>query len=262
MDETMDYHKKLRKDMLAQFEGKPKLEVLRKALASQLSDVYEFFYQLRLTRSLQTAVGAQLDGIGSIVCLSRLEALALSQMDDLDVVMDDDLYRKYLYFKIHLNTNDCTHTDVYKALKMFWNKPLYYHEELEHPATIFFESSILSPEDDVRSLFMAPKVKAAGVALYILAITETPMKEPFKLRIKGTALSGIMTTKLPPYPTPEPNYETSVRVGGNFATVENTPLPVYPEPEIALSTELNVGGDYISVEQTTIPPYPEEENGG
>jgi len=62
-------------------------------LARQLEDVYDFFYQLHTLRWLQTAEGVQLDGIGDIVVLSRMEALALSNLGGLNIPIDDPTYR-------------------------------------------------------------------------------------------------------------------------------------------------------------------------
>ena len=196
MDDVFDYLKKLEDDHLVQFRGKKNTEVLMKALARQLQEVYRFFVDLRDRRSLEASEGKQLDGVGDIVVLSRDEARQLAEtMDPIDV-MDDELYRKYLKYKIHINTNICTYKDVYKALKMFWDTtPLYYSEDPEWPATMFFATPILKPEDGADRLLAAPVIKAAGVMLKIIASTETPIK-PTVLRGGGVA-SGILTTELP-----------------------------------------------------------------
>ena len=138
-----DYLKKLENDMPQQFKDKPNIEVLLKALAKQLQEVYQFFADLRDKRSLQTAVGRQLDGIGDIVVLSRDDADMLAGLAERRLAMNDELYREYLLYKIHINTNTCTYLDVYRALKMFWNvSPLYYEERPEWPATMFFSTPV------------------------------------------------------------------------------------------------------------------------
>ena len=174
MDDARSYLDSLQNDLLEQFRGKPNIEVFQKALACQLTEIYEFFYSLNTLLSLRSAEGTQLDGIGDIVCLSRADALTVSKLADHSVPMDDENYRLYLTWKINLNTTNCDHRDVHRALKMFWDKsPLYYSEDPEYPATMFFSTPALSPEDNAGILFLIPKVKPAGVALNILATTET-----------------------------------------------------------------------------------------
>ena len=197
MDNNSDFLNKLRGDLLEQFRGHPNIEALQRALARQLNEVYKFFLELNTMRSLQNAEGAQLDGIGDIVALSRPEALALSDLANQTVPMDDPTYRLYLAWKIALNTTDCTHRNVYNALKMFWHTPLYYSEDVDRPATIIFSTPVLSPADNVAVLLLAPKVKPAGVALEIVATTETPDLGGINVRVEGVAFSGITQTTLP-----------------------------------------------------------------
>ena len=206
-----NYFDKLQSDTLEQFRGKPKIEVVQKALARQLDELREFFDDLRTLHWLDVAVGEQLDGIGDIVCLSRMEALALSKRAGKTVPMDDPTYRIYLTWKIALNTTNCTHKDVYNAIRMFWGEsPMYYREEVEHPATIFFTTSELSIDKpiDAAPLSIAKMTKAAGVAMEIRLVFE-PVKfvnvERFvfadiaihlavqegSARIKGVKLNGM-----------------------------------------------------------------------
>jgi len=163
----MDFFQKLYDDLIEQFKGKPKIEVYQWALARQLDELCAFFYALRVMRWLQTAEGKQLDGIGDIVVLSRMDALILAQMAGQNVPMEDELYRKYLAFKIFLNTSSGTYMDVHNSLKMFWPQtPIYYSERLENPATMFWTLENINPfETDTRVLSIATMVKAAGVAL-------------------------------------------------------------------------------------------------
>jgi hypothetical protein len=226
MPDMIDYLDKLRRDLLEQFKEKPNIETLQKALARQLSELYEFFCELETLRSLQNAVGSQLDGIGDIVVLSRAEALVISKLADQNVPMDDETYRLYLAWKISLNTTNCTHKDVYRALKMFWKKPLYYSEDPNYPATMFFKTSTLSPEDNVGVLFLAPKVQAAGVALHISAVTQAP-DMPTAVYVAAVFPVSIMTTTLP---EPQPGtFDTELNTNVGSTSVEITRLPTLPD---------------------------------
>ena len=198
MDENLTYLEKLRGDLLEQFRGNPNIEVMQDALSRQLSDVYEFFTQLSTLLVLQQSEGQQLDGIGDIAALSRADALVVSKLAQQVVPMDDETYRLYLAWKINLNTTNCTHRDVYQALRMFWDTPLYYSENPNHPATMFFTTPALSPDVNTGVLLLAPKVKAAGVKMRIVAITES-LNSKDVIGVAGTIFDGGMSTILPEY---------------------------------------------------------------
>ncbi len=120
-------------------------------------------------------MGSSFDGIGDNAVLTRLEAGALACTNESVYVLNDDDYRTYLIYKIWKNTNRCTYYDIIRAFKMFWDKPLHYREDPDVPATmIFFETEALTPEDDVSKLLNAPFIKAAGVAIMVVAKTESP----------------------------------------------------------------------------------------
>ena len=170
----VDFAEKLRQDLVEQFKEKPVIDALICAIGEQLTDLHRFFTALRDERGVLTAIGKQLDGVGDIVCLSREEAGALACTAESVYVLDDEEYRDYLIFKIWKNTNNCTYHDVIKALRMFWPKPLYYREDPSEPATMVFETDMLSPEDDVPKLLNAPLIKAAGVGIKVIARTESP----------------------------------------------------------------------------------------
>lgn len=219
-----DYLQKLENDMPQQFKDKPNIEVLLKALAKQLQEVYQFFTDLRDKRSLQTAVGRQLDGIGDIVVLSRDDADMLAGLAERRLAMNDELYREYLLYKIHINTNTCTYLDVYRALKMFWNvSPLYYEERPEWPATMFFSTPVLRPEDMPDRLFRAPVIKAAGVMLKIMFTTEA--SEVKKTVHIGSAFFGNMTcTELPQLVWEQP-MQQNINVAAQAENIMLTDLP-------------------------------------
>jgi len=167
MDDRADYYSELMLDMPEQFKGQPNIAAYQKALASQLAEVREFFCQLLVLRTLRDAEGAQLDGIGGIVVLTRAEAMAIAQAADIYVPMDDETYRLYLAWKTNLNTSDCTHKEVYRALKMFWDKtPLYYSEDPAMPATIIYTVPMAVSEHEAAVFRIASMVKAAGVGVH------------------------------------------------------------------------------------------------
>ena len=173
MDEFVDYLQKLRDDLIEQFKGKQNIDVYQKAMARQFEELYAFFYQLFIMRWLDKAEGVQLDGIGNIVDLSRLDAMVWAKIAGQVVPMDDALYRQFLQFKIFLNTSEGTYADIVRTLRMFWPyTPIYYSEEIDKPATMFFTTPTMPMDADLRVLQLVTRVKAAGVALHFVVPTQ------------------------------------------------------------------------------------------
>ena len=218
-----DYIAALRSDLAEQFRGKLVIDALMQAIGTQLNDIRQFFEDLRDCRSIQTAQGKQLDGIGDIVALSRTEAGVLACTNESVYVLDDENYWRYLIYKVWKNTNHCTYSDIIKALRMFWTKPLYYRESPDEPATIIFETSMLSPKDDVPRLLNAPLIKAAGVGIKVVAKTETP-EIMDTLPVKSMMGHGYMITVLPEIPLIE-NMEDTARLIPTFSNITQTKLP-------------------------------------
>ena len=222
-----DYVELLRGDLVDQFKEKPVIDALVSAIGEQLNDVRRFYEDLRDRRGLQTSMGQQLDGVGDIVVLSRLEAGALACINESVYVLDDESYRRYLIFKVWKNTNNCTYHDVIKALRMFWPKPLYYREDPSEPATMVFETDMLSPEDDVPKLLNAPLIKAAGVGIKVIARTESPEMMDL-LTVEGLMGRGYTSTVLPEIPVAE-SLEDTVRPIPAFRNITQTKLPEMEE---------------------------------
>lgn len=191
-----DYRQSVEKDTLEQFRGQPNIQVLHDVLAKQLQDVYDFFMELKLHRWIHDATGKQLDGVGDIVVLSRAEASEYAKAAGLGDASDDEVYRKYLYYKVLKNTNNCTYPELIKAFRMFWEKPLYYSEDPEYPATMFLDTGILTPEDHAEDLLSSPIIKAAGVGIHITATTESPPADG-ELHITPVLGRGMAITALP-----------------------------------------------------------------
>lgn len=146
------------KDVPEQFKRQPNIKVLLDALAAQLDELATFYRDLLTARTIANAEGKQLDYIGDIVCLTRAEASAISASSG---IMDDDLYRRYLLYKISLNTSSCTLQDIYDAVHAFSSDIALYSEDIMHQATI-----ILRMSDRMYEMFKNFKfAKAAGVQM-------------------------------------------------------------------------------------------------
>lgn len=160
-----DYIKDLKGDLVEQFKDKPNIEALYEVIGKQLDDLFLFFEQLRTKRSVSDSEGKQLDGVGDIVVLSRLEAAQMEGTVSAST-MADEQYRKYLIYKILKNTCNCTYYDIMKAIGMFWDgPPLKYTEDPEYPATMIFDFD--AGKDLADQAIGIPFVRAGGVGMYM-----------------------------------------------------------------------------------------------
>jgi hypothetical protein len=235
-DYSPDFLEALLGDELEQFKGDGKTvnRAMLEALSACLQDVVGALLDLNRLRTLDEAQGAQLDGIGDIVKLTRAQAGMLSNEVTTDFasidgtvlanvttptdllerhatygiipfdVIDDDRYREYLRYKIFLNSNHCTYPDLMKALRMFWSEsPVTYAEDIdlengvEYHATILLDSGTLTPDQNARLFFLIPIIKAAGVMLLRKATTFARMN-PFGIRAKPVIPIVSARIKLPP----------------------------------------------------------------
>lgn len=160
-----DYVKKLKGDLVEQFKDKPNIEALYEVIGQQLDDLFLFFEQLKNERSVESSVGKQLDGVGDIVVLSRVEAAQMGGTES-SSTMTDEQYRKYLIYKILKNTCDCTYYDIMKGIDMFWDgPPLKYSEDPNYPATLIFDFDAY--KDLADQAIGIPFVRAGGVGVYM-----------------------------------------------------------------------------------------------
>lgn len=192
-----DYREKMVSDLLEQFRGKKNIGVIVESYAAQLQEVYEFLLSLLNLLDLDACTGAQLDLIGGIVVLTRYDARVMVGESYEGEVLDDDLYRKLIKWKILRNTNDCTYWSIMKGIKMFWDKtPVYYKTDPEIPATILLSTPPLDPSTNPRELLEMPIIRPGGVDLKLTATTENPVMEG-EVYVGGAMFQGIISTQLP-----------------------------------------------------------------
>lgn len=150
----------IEKDLPQQFVDKPKISVLVHALDDEINELYLAIKSLTSDRMISSAVGKQLDMIGSIVNLSRTDAMFLSGVE-----ATDEIYRTLLRYKIIENTNRCTISELYDACRLLYGaQVISYHESRGSPAT--FQLSV-GAEISTQTIAMLNskglKVKPAGV---------------------------------------------------------------------------------------------------
>lgn len=245
-----DYVATLKNDLVEQFRGKANIEALMEVIGAELQQVYDFYDQLRQDRGVHTAVGKQLDGVGDIVVMTRMEAGKLAGDPIPFEVIDDETYRRYLIYKILKNTCDCTYPDIIKAFRMFWDRPLYYKEDPAEPATMIFDTGEMDGTVDTTPLFTTPLLRAAGVTLKLYARTKTPM-DPAKLYI----LSGLgfaVTETLLPTLERDIDYAARVYIGSGHQTISEDTLPGV-ERDYKFGFKLHLGAGLQAVLESTMP---------
>lgn len=177
-----DYRERLKGDLVEQFRRKPYIEALMEVIGAEFQAVYNFYEQLHTERSLQTAVGKQLDGVGDIVAITRKEAARMVSMDSSISTEDDEIFRKYLTYKLLKNTGDCTYNSMVAALKLFWaGEDVQYREDPNYPATIILTVAGFSNIDNIQRLLEVPIIKAAGVGA--VAEKRTDIEAPLHIGI-------------------------------------------------------------------------------
>lgn len=157
------YDERILREFPTQFQGKEHIQVLVRAFTRQLDELLRVFEDLKHLRSLDTAQGKLLDGVGDIVVLSRSDAMRLIKGKIKYDIMDDDHYRHYLKYKILKNTSTCTYYDMIAAVQMLWGvDDIEYFEDPTEPAAV----TLSFPEPDME-FDEVPPIKAAGVGLHI-----------------------------------------------------------------------------------------------
>lgn len=250
-EKERDYVQAMDNDSIEQFREKPKIAALYNALARQLQDARTFLSELMDDRFVSTAIGKQLDGVGDIAVLTRMEAGLLSGNPIPCDVMDDETYRKYLVFKILKNNCDCTYPDIVRALRMFWDKPLYYREEIDEPATMIFDTGIMVGDVDTSPLFATPLLRAAGVTLKIYARTQKDI--PSKRLEIASGLGFAETTTYLPGLEPDYHIWSHLSIAGGFHTFSQNPVVQNYEPDYNFLSRLGFASDYGSVTREHVP---------
>lgn len=162
MIELKDHFAAMHSDLPSQFRDKERIKGLLRAFARQLDEVQWFLNEVTINHTINEAEGVQLDGIGSIVSMSRQDALSLSTSS---TVMDDETYRNWLKYKIAINTSAGTYDDITNAIKMLIGENnVTYKESPMYPATAIFDITDLEYKD-VLAVALLQKIKAAGVKL-------------------------------------------------------------------------------------------------
>lgn len=160
------------RDLPQQFLGKRNIEVLIKAFARQLQELWEVFDELNTQLDLETAEGKNLDYVGTILPLSRKEAGELAGVGVAEPVISDERYRRFMKYKILRNTSECTYYDLVAGIELLWKyENIHYMEDPKHPAMIVFETPQMSLDAEELVEFHANLcIRASGVGVLLRKI--------------------------------------------------------------------------------------------
>lgn len=193
-----EFYGKMLVDLPSQFKDKEKIDGLIYALSRQLNNLRDVYKQLNDVRSLRTAAGKQLDGIGNIAVLTRDEATVLALKSASFTKMTDDIYRLYLVQKIMANMTNCTYRDIYNAMVILWGKtPIWYSESIDEPATITMTVPALSSFDETSTFLGLWEIRPAGVQLHFAATAKEQIAINADFRPSAFIITHIKTGTKP-----------------------------------------------------------------
>lgn len=140
--------------LVQQFRGKPRIEALLRAIAAQTQAISDALEDLRTERWIDTAEGAQLDGLGRILGLAR-------------GAWDDEQYRARLRVRIRILLADGTPENIIATLALLANGESVQLIET-YPAELrIVLGGAVPPEVEGALRETALSIKPPGVALWL-----------------------------------------------------------------------------------------------
>lgn len=140
--------------LVQQFRGKPRIETLLRAIAAQTQAISDALEDLRTERWIDTAEGAQLDGLGRILGLAR-------------GAWDDEQYRARLRVRIRILLADGTPENIIATLALLANGESVQLIET-YPAELrIVLGGAVTPEVEGALRETALSIKPPGVALWL-----------------------------------------------------------------------------------------------
>lgn len=152
MEKIQDHAQEALQRLVTQFQGKPRIEGLLRALVQPNQDIEDTLWDLLTKRSIHTAIGKQLDGIGEIVGESRKGK-------------EDEVYRIAIKAKIGQNNSKATAEDIISVFKLLVQcEKAFFMEYFPAEVAIFADKNIESLDNN-EILKFCQKAVAAGVRL-------------------------------------------------------------------------------------------------
>ncbi len=137
--------------LVQQFKDSPDFAAWLAAYVEQIQDLEDVYFDLLLDRAIDTAVGEQLDGLGSIVGEDRKGK-------------DDDTYRLWIKARRLVNKSSGTAPQLIEILDLLTTNAFEYR--VEHPAAFsMIVDDILALPSEIAQIL--GEAAAAGVAVHL-----------------------------------------------------------------------------------------------
>jgi len=139
-----------------------------KATIDMVSPTVDVLNEFDTLFNLSTAIGAQLDDLGSLVGISRV--LPIDDAD-IDPVLTDDAYRKVIQAKIMKNHWDGTMEGMRQIMsKLYSNLPYDIVDNQDMTTTVYITDPTISAQDKALLFngFILPKPSGVGINYQIL----------------------------------------------------------------------------------------------
>jgi hypothetical protein len=148
--------------LAGQFQDKPKLKAMMEAIVGPLDDVLADLDALKTQRWIDTAIGAQLDGCGSIVGETRKGR-------------GDDEYRAAIKFRVFVNVSTGTPADIQEAISYLIGGDDRQYLEV-YPATVLVFSDGPNPPKDIQAQIQDIAPAAISTIPVMVSYTEKPFR--------------------------------------------------------------------------------------
>lgn len=212
-----NYYERIRALLASQFQDNPDVipatnfQKFLAAFCTSAQDLQTQLNNLLNNRSLYTAVGLQLDGLGQILNLPRTPG------------QSDESYREALIFRVRALGSSGTPEDVIGALKFFTKADTIYYTDLFPAAYIMATDGFVFPPNPSDLVPAIQQVSPAGVAFDAVItwnIGETTPLVPFAFAGGATAF--------PFHVAPEPFTSVQLETDAGFS--------LYAEPAFGAPT--------------------------
>lgn len=158
--------------LVEQFRGSLNLEALIAAYVEQVQDLENVFFQLLLERTLENAVGVQLDNLGTIIGEERMG-------------LSDDDYRLRLRVRVKINASSGTPEQILKIFELLFPDNGFQILEF-YPAAFNLIINNELTEDALQLAEILKESRPAGVKAFI-EYTLAPDTDTFTFATGDTA---------------------------------------------------------------------------
>lgn len=145
--------------LLQQFKGKPNWEALLRAWAITIQEVEDMLYDLFTKRSIDTAVGEQLDILGVIVGVSRGNR-------------NDDVYRIRLKVQIRMNVSCGTPDDILAVVGLLSDLTVDYRDVYPAAFVVEIDGAIGTEAEANEIAEVVAKTRSGGVNGQVISNTD------------------------------------------------------------------------------------------